>query len=467
MRPDVLTDSRTMPDSRAVPDAGTASFHSVWFLSARACLAAALIAGPLAFGADPPWAAGSLAALAILAIFFWCLGCARSRALLLARTPLYVPAVLFLLLAAVQLLTGRTADPIATRDSTILYIVYLIVFVLAATLFAGATAAQWTSLGKIVSAYTLVLAFFAVVQFFTSPDKIYWMVVPRWGGSIFGPYVNRNHYAGLMEMLVAITTTFWLARKRRDLWNWIAGFATLIALASVALSGSRAGVASVMVEVVFLGVVAFVLQRRQLSETSVPGLALGLLAATLLVAWMLPPETTERFHPVLNSQDASYADRLAMSADSPKIFRSHPLTGAGLGAFETVYPRYQSFVNDKRIEHAHNDYAEILAETGLAGALLVLAALVLFVRQTRRNIHAVFVLGGETAARLQLGASIGCLGLLVHSFFDFNLHIPANAVWFAVLLAIAMSPRESEDAGTQNRVLRLTRRDILAIRSNQ
>lgn len=443
MRPDVLTAPRTMPDSRAVL-AGTASLHSVWFLAARVCLAVALIAAPLAFGADPPWAAGSLAALAILAMFLWCVGCVQSRTLVLARTPLYIPAVLFLLLAAVQLLAGRTADPIATRDSIILYIVYLIVFVLAAALFAGATAAQWSGLGKIVSAYTLVISLFAVVQFFTSPDKIYWMVVPRWGGSIFGPYVNHNHYAGLMEMLVAITTTFWLARKRRDMWNWIAGVGTLIALASVALSGSRAGVASVLVEVVFLGVIAFALQRRQLSETSVPGLALGLLAATLLAAWMLPPETTERFHPVLNSQDASYADRLAMSADSPKVFSTHPLTGAGLGAFETVYPRYQSFVNDKRIEHAHNDYAEILAETGIAGVVLVLAALALFVRQLRRNIHAVFVLQGETAARLRLGASIGCLGLLVHSFFDFNLHIPANAVWFAVLLAVMMAPREAK-----------------------
>ncbi|HLY98656.1 MAG TPA: O-antigen ligase family protein [Candidatus Angelobacter sp.] len=443
MTPDVLTAPRTRSGSRPVPDTETASLHSIWFWLVRACLAVALIAGPLAFGADPPWAAGSLAALAILAMFFWCLGCAQSRTLVLARTPLYIPAVLFLLLITVQLLAGRTADRIATRDSILLYIVYLIVFVLAAALFTGATAAQWSRLGKIVSAYTLALSFFAVAQFFTSPDKIYWMVAPRWGGTVFGPYVNHNHYAGLMEMLVAITTTFWLARKRRDLWNWIAGVGTLIALASVALSGSRAGVASVLVEVVFLGVIAFFLQRRQPSEIPVPGLALGLLAATLLAAWMLPPETTARFHP-LNSQDASYTDRLAMTADSPKIFQSHLLTGAGLGAFETVYPRYQSFVNDKRVEHAHNDYAEILAETGIAGALLVLAALALFVRQMRRNIHAVFALEGETAARLRLGASIGCLGLLVHSFFDFNLHIPANAAWFAVLLAMMMAPREAK-----------------------
>jgi O-antigen ligase len=86
------------------------------------------------------------------------------------------------------------------------------------------------------------------------------------------------------------------------------------------------------------------------------------------------------------------------------------------------------------IDYAHDDYVEAVAETGLVGAVLILSALALFLRLAFRR------WGRPTRSQgdwIRFGAALGCCGLLVHSFLDFNLHIPANAAWFAVLAGIA------------------------------
>lgn len=423
---------------------------SGWFAAARFILISSLLLAPLAFGAVQPWGGGALALLSVLALLCWAMGCIRQEGMVLAWTPLYLPPALLLVLGAAQLAGGQTINPVATRDSIIMSCVYLILFALAATLFGNAALAQWLRLGKIVTAYTLLLSIFAIVQFFASPDKIYWTVVPRWGGNIFGPYVNHNHYAGLMEMLVAITAAFWVNRQKHDPWNWVAGFATLLALASVALSGSRSGVACVLLEMVLLLAVALVAQFRQNRlHNPVPALAFSFLCAALLAAWIMPQEVTAHLQSAVHIQDASFEQRMTMARDSFHIFRAHPLTGTGLGSFETAYPELQTLVTDLRVDHAHNDYAEALAETGIIGGLLIAAGLGMFLWMNAKNFRGPLIVAGNTIVWLRLGALIGCLGLLVHSFFDFNLHIPANAAWFVFLGALASAePEAPAPAGT-------------------
>jgi O-antigen ligase len=417
---------------------------SRWFAAARIVLISSALLAPLAFGAVQPWGWGGLAVLSVLAMLCWAIGCIQQEGLVLAWTPLYLPPVLLLVLAAAQFAGGQTIDPIATRDSIILGCVYLVLFALAATLFANATLAQWLKLGKVVTLYTFLLSIFAIVQFFSSPDKIYWTVVPRWGGNIFGPYVNHNHYAGLMEMLVALTAAFWISRQRHDKWNWFSGFATLLGLASVALSGSRSGVASVLLEMVLLLGVALVAQYKQHRlYNPVPALAIIFLCSALLVAWISPQEVTSHLQAAVHVQDASFEQRMIMARDTLHIVRAHPLAGTGLGSFETAYPEFQTLVTELRVDHAHNDYAEALAETGLIGGLLMAAGLGMFLWKTSKNFRSPLTVAQNSIVWLRLGATLGCLGLLVHSFFDFNLHIPANAAWFVVLAALASTEPET------------------------
>jgi len=109
--------------------------------------------------------------------------------------------------------------------------------------------------------------------------------------------------------------------------------------------------------------------------------------------------------------------------------------GTGVGSFETAFPPYQSVPGDAVWDHAHNDYAEGLAETGIIGGAMIFGALFIFLGRAFRKLKA----GARSVAGwMQLGAIIGSLGIVIHSLFDFNLHIPANAAWFAACCGIAL-----------------------------
>jgi O-antigen ligase len=105
-----------------------------------------------------------------------------------------------------------------------------------------------------------------------------------------------------------------------------------------------------------------------------------------------------------------------------------------------AYTPYQSVVTDLSIDYAHNDYVQFLAEAGIVGWIILPAAIAIFFALSFRNLRS--RLTSETGW-LQLGAAVGVCGILVHSFSEFNLHIPANAAWFAFLAALATVPRRS------------------------
>jgi O-antigen ligase len=294
---------------------------------------------------------------------------------------------------------------------------------------------------------TCALALFALLQFFSNPATIYGFVKPRWGGWIFGPYVNHNHYAGLMEMLIPVALCYlismWLQPRNRR--RVVAGaFPILITLASVPLSGSRGGLIALFVEILLL---AFVLWRylpgRQ-HRHAVVAVALGVAASAVAFLWLDPGRVSQRLRTVADvrrAPEATLGERRSLTHDALRIFGDHPWLGTGLGSFAAVYPRYRSFASDLEWDHAHNDYAEALAETGIAGGALVLAALGLFAIGAFSGLHRRLE---STGGWIRLGAAIGCCGLLIHSFGDFNLHIPANAAWFSLCAGIAIGRCRTE-----------------------
>jgi len=215
------------------------------------------------------------------------------------------------------------------------------------------------------------------------------------------------------------------------------GFAVLVAIASVLLSGSRGGLISLCAEIVILAAILIRFSpaaRRRPFAAMVP---LGVVAAAVLFFWMDPGHISKRLATIANipyKPEVTLAERMFVSQDSMHIFADYPWLGTGLGSFEVTYPRYQSFATDLMWDHAHNDYAEALVETGLVGGSLILSAIVLFLWLAFHNLRKRLQ---HEAGWIQLGATLGCCGLLVHSFGDFNFHIPANAAWFAVCAAIA------------------------------
>jgi O-antigen ligase len=118
------------------------------------------------------------------------------------------------------------------------------------------------------------------------------------------------------------------------------------------------------------------------------------------------------------------------------MFSRRPFLGWGLGSFAFVYPQFRSFYTDYLVNEAHNDFLQVLVETGLAGAVAMLWFIVALYRNSLRRIRGSRF---DLYNAVRLGAITGCTGLLVHSFVDFNLHIPANAAIFYVLCVVASS----------------------------
>ena len=394
-----------------------------------------LFAAPLAFGAVQPWAWGALGIPAAILLVLWASGSALGKKIRVHLSLIYLPAAAFLLLAVIQYFGGLTLDHAATKEALGKLITDLILFFLAGQFLAEASEAQWRKVGGAVTLYAFALGVFASLQFFSSHNLIYW-VVPS-PGYTFGPYVNHNHYAGLMEMLIPIAAAYLLSRPREDPQRLILGLSLCVPVASVLLSGSRGGFVSLLVEALIFGWVLWRCHSGAGIRYLEAMLALGITVGALLFFWLAPNKVVSRLAGLADlsrTTEITFRQRAVVAADTLRIFRDHPWVGIGLGSFGTVFPQYRTFPTNLGWAHAHNDYAEALAETGLAGAIPIVFALIFFFKRAFRDLY--FRLRDE-AGWIQFGTALGCCGLLVHSFADFNLHIPANAAWFATCAALA------------------------------
>lgn len=408
--------------------------------AARTVLLVILLAAPLAFGAVVPIAWAAMTIGVSLALVLWVISSVQQPHFTLTCSPVHLLAVTASLLGLVQLLTHRTVDPIASREALLKIAPGIVIFFLASKFFLTAAREAVHNFGYLVSAYAFAIAVFAIVQALANPSQIYWSITPRWGGYIFGPYVNHNHYAGLMELLLPLMLGFLFSRPSADPARPWLSFAAVIVFASVVLSGSRTGLVSVTIEVVAFVIVLLASVKLRPGRLATL-LLLASLSAVPLYAWLAPDFLAARFQSALHSPEATYGERRNMALDSLVIMRNFPVTGSGLGTFSTIYPQFQSFVTDQQVDHAHNDYAEFLTETGIPGGAILLAALSLFAVHAWRNLRS---LPRSSIDWVRIGATISCCGLLLHSFTDFNLHIPANAAWFAVCAGIAVAPSRSE-----------------------
>ena len=199
---------------------------------------------------------------------------------------------------------------------------------------------------------------------------------------------------------------------------------------AVFLSASRAGIIVVVLQFALL---AFFFQvHRMRGKQLVRAAAIGLLAGGM-ISWLGVTKALERFE-LLAHQGVSRELRVSMDEDTWRIFRDHPLTGTGLGTLIAVYPRYESFYNGTTVDHAHNDFLELLSDTGLVGGVCGALFIGLLFRRGLANFQ---VAAGGSARALVAGPLVGCAGMLLHSFVDFNLHIPSNALTFLLLASLA------------------------------
>ncbi|HET9742295.1 MAG TPA: O-antigen ligase family protein [Terriglobales bacterium] len=391
-----------------------------------------LTVGVLAFGATEPWSLLIMQVGSVVALLVWI-------AASWSRVRFEIDAALLLLisfgvLVLAQLVFHRSAYPYAGRQAMLQAAVPFVCFFLAKQLYSSehsrAQFALWAQ------TFGGLLAIDAIVQALAGNGKIYWVrntdVL-----SFFGPYANHNHYAGLMEMLFPFAIVSAVLESGERGKRFLYGFVSALMLASVFLSRSRSGILIVLFELFLVSAIAVIKAHHKLRIGNV----LLAACAVALAAWIGGDAAFTRLSSLRHlPTDAGAVNRWQIAHDSLQLIRERPMLGWGFGTFSTVYPGVSTVATDSIINAAHDDYLQLLVETGITGLLLMVAFLFVVCRQGLRKIRASY--DPAIAAAL-----LGCAGLLLHSFTDFNLQIPANAaIFFALCGLICASTKSSRRA---------------------
>jgi O-antigen ligase len=406
-------------------------------------LLVALVCTALAFGGVEPWAVALFELLVVGLAALWVI-----RTIVGGRVELAIPAVVLpiaglVLWIAIQGISFSDAsgnsksislDPEASRNAVTVMLFLLIFFLLSSTFLA--TRERIEMLARFLIIYGAALAMFALIQSMTWNGAYYWIRQATTHG--FGPFANRDHFAGYMEMLAPIPVALLIAGAvPRDL-RLLVGFAAAIMGTAIVASLSRGGILSFVMGLLFT-VVAVpsrpgAKNQRALRLAAAGSIVVAVVIGTLWIgAAPIVNRAAETFKEAQSEPD--YYSRGWLWRDTWAMVRQHPLTGVGAGAFETVFPAYSHASGQYIVAQSHNDYLQLLADCGIVGAALGVIFLLLLYKVVKRALNA--------SDRLQAGMAVGCGGgifaLLVHSLFDFNLQIPSNALLFLFLVAVVWS----------------------------
>ena len=396
--------------------------------------------GPAAIGAVQPWSICVLEVAVSLLFLIWAARGVAGDTFRVVFNPLYIPMVLFAFLVIAQLVFHLSAYWHATWTRGLLCASYAGLLFLTSQVFRKSRSVS--AFGYFCIGYGFLISLFAIVQQFTSNGKIYWVISNRYGGWIYGPYVNHAHYAGLMEMLVPFPLALAFARREERSARAFYLFAALVMGSTIFLSESLGGMIAFAAEVAVLALIMF--HKKSFTSKEIALLSVLCLCLAAWLAWLRPPGLVERLARLLNPiGDAGATGRIAIAKDSLRMLRLRPFFGWGLGTFPVVYPSFRSFYTNLWVNEAHNDFIQTLVECGVIGFAIAAAFVILLYRSAIFNLRR---WRSDTQSGVMLAASLGCLGLLIHGLVDFNLQIPANAAFFFALSGIVTTSPDTSPA---------------------
>ncbi len=342
----------------------------------------------------------------------------------------------------------------ATSAGLLKWMAYAAVFLLASTFVpAAAKRANWIG---ILAAAVVAVGFFEAVyglyQYMNRSDYLLWFRKKYYADCVTGTYVNRNHFAGLINLctpvsagLLSVSLDSWRRlphfrsldacgiSSARSLFLYFLFLGMVVMVLSLIFSMSRMGQFSLVTGAAFfalLHLAGAVKRKRNRSRTMLLVLAVILSSGALWGGWKGLRPVEDRWQTLAGSYD----DRSLVWQSTLKLFRDFRLTGTGLGTYELAYPPYKPHKYGAILmDHAHNDYLELLSEVGLAGFVPWLSFILLFFALT---IHAWFQRHNAYSKSLGAGGLVATCALLVHSLADFNLQIPANAMLLFLIMGL-------------------------------
>jgi O-antigen ligase/tetratricopeptide (TPR) repeat protein len=477
-----MAERHTILDPDLLPVGG-----AKWDWAITALMAALLEFMPAAFGAVEAWS--ELFVVVGAAALSLCLAArlGLDPEFRLARTWLYVPAVMFLLLIVLQLipmpastirglapwniaareqllgeeygssqLTTLSFYPHATAEQLRAALVAVIAFVVVACVF------RTVRLIKALLGIILVIGVFeavlALAQIITGSTGIYWRIPNGQGIVTSGTFVNYSNFAQFMNLSLGAGLALVLIRLqeqgRREMqaghwastarayWEKNAWIFVGIILCAVAVftSMSRNGAISLIVAASIIGAALYrrgTFKWRGWILSAVPAVVLAIL---LIFGFDFVYDRLATLH-----QIDSYKARWDLTSATLCVWQQSPLFGTGLGTHEVVFPMFDAAAAAAVAEHADNDYAQLLEEMGLIGAItlglffagIAVTALKLAYRGRSSISHAVY------------GLALGLIAIAIHSASDFGQRLPANfcltATFCGLIVAIAGLEKRNRD----------------------
>jgi O-antigen ligase len=430
--------------------------------------------------------AGAMMIIMALVVFGGVIPCAGVNPLLLS--PAFGLTILLAVAFAIHLLVGRPAAggrPLM-QWPVLVFVAYAIVRYLtspfeyearnellqialcALTFFVAAHQFHRRQDRAVFIAVLAVLAVlqssYAMWQAFTRSDVVlFWERPETYSGRGSGTFVCPNHLAGFLEMLLGLLLARAVIVRRESqsvekavLLKVLLIYAALMAVAGILVSQSRAGwAATVMssVALLFLGEWGFrsVLPRAALVMAVLGFMGMLLWGVAPVRSYVFKPPSEKTTSQSLAFSDPSLGGRVVMWTGTMRMIRDAPWFGTGIGSWQWVYQQYKRpDVIVSEPDYTHNDFLNLAADYGLVGAGMMLAIFIGFFR------HAWCIArrGQNSDQRaFAIGAMTSVISILVHSWFDFNLHIPANSLLLAAIMgftaAMTEQPRPVSDAAVR------------------
>ena len=338
--------------------------------------------------------------------------------------------------------------PGATLAALIKFLAYLSAFVLAAYLFDSSR--RKSTLVNALLTLGVFEAGYGMFQYLGKHERIFTYRKEYDLGVATGTFINRNHYAGLIEMILPLAAAAafyylqrWGERPRgprgrraptgQSSFAFEAAFYTFLAavmVLGVIFSLSRGGILSTAIALVFISLLA---QLKTTGKRWMLMVVVFLAAVIGYGLWIGLDPALARFESMREQKLFKMEERAVIWKDGLKLLRAYPVTGSGYGTFALAFRPFQTGLVSNFVDHAHNDYLEYASETGLVGvALVFLPILYLCLRMAISFL--------TDTRRYRRMVTLGCLGatlaMLLHTFTDFNLQIPANAMCLALILGI-------------------------------
>ncbi|PHS73137.1 MAG: O-antigen polymerase [Cycloclasticus sp.] len=417
----------------------------------------------LPLGSNRPWSAMLFVMLVSMLSGVWAwMACrqpahkASQKQVFTLAKPLFVLLLVTQLWVCVQWLMGLSEDSARTFYYLLLGCAYCLLYLLIVNLFT--TRKRLTLLLSTLIISGAFQGFYGSLMTLSGIEWGFFVEKEHYRGLATGTFVNRNHLAGYLEMTIACSIGLLLAFRTgqaltlRNTIELLMGpkvkirLALLMMVIALVLTHSRMGNTAFFSSLLLVGGLFVLTNKRHRKRNSLIFISIILIDLLVISQYFGLDQLKERLvntrisDQVVNGEvvqkDNIVRDDIVVSA-LPMI-KQRPFVGYGAGSFESTYQQYAGDHIRIHLDHAHNDYVQFLVEFGLIGFV----PLLLFVLMSLWHaFQALRMRESWYRSGVGFAASMGIMSILIHSFTDFNLQIPANAATFIVLCAIAVLAR--------------------------